>query len=94
MFGSEILDVAIGVALVFLMMSFLATAIREAIESVVKARAVYLERGIRQLLDDIEGTTSIRSSSRSMPVTTTRRTSGSWVARCRRMCRRGTSPMR
>ena len=56
MFGSEILDVAIGVALVFLMMSFLATAIREAIESVVKARAVYLERGIRQLLDDIEGT--------------------------------------
>jgi len=55
MFGSEILDVAIGVALVFLMMSFLATAIREAIESVVKARAVYLERGIRQLLDDLEG---------------------------------------
>ncbi|MEO5815958.1 MAG: hypothetical protein ABIT20_11830 [Gemmatimonadaceae bacterium] len=55
MFGSEILDVAIGVALVFLMMSFLATAIREAIESVVKARAVYLERGIRQLLDDIDG---------------------------------------
>jgi hypothetical protein len=55
MFGSEILDVAIGVALVFLMMSFLATAIREAIESVVKARAVYLERGIRQLLDDVEG---------------------------------------
>ena len=32
MFGSEILDVAIGVALVFLMMSFLATAIREALE--------------------------------------------------------------
>jgi hypothetical protein len=55
MFGSEILDVAIGVGLVFLMMSFLATAIREAIESVVKARAVYLERGIRQLLDDIDG---------------------------------------
>lgn len=55
MFGSEILDVAIGVALVFLMMSFLATAIREAIESVVKARAVYLERGIRQLLDDVDG---------------------------------------
>ncbi|MEP6729770.1 MAG: hypothetical protein ABJE10_03985 [bacterium] len=56
MFGSEILDVAIGVALVFLMMSFLATAIREAIESVVKARAVHLERGIKQLLDDPDGT--------------------------------------
>jgi hypothetical protein len=56
MFGSEILDVAIGVALVFLMMSFLATAIREAIEAVVKARAVFLERGIRQLLDDPDGT--------------------------------------
>jgi hypothetical protein len=56
MFGSEILDVAIGVALVFLMMSFLATAIREALEGIVKARAVYLERGIRQLLDDAEGT--------------------------------------
>lgn len=56
MFGSEILDVAIGVALVFLMMSFLATAIREAFESVIKARAVHLERGIRELLADPGGT--------------------------------------
>ena len=55
MLGSEILDVAIGLVLVFLLMSLMATAIREAIESFMKSRAVYLERGIREMLADAKG---------------------------------------
>ena len=55
MFGSEILDVAIGLALVFMLASFLASALREAIESVMKSRAVYLENGVRELLGDRDG---------------------------------------
>lgn len=50
MFGSTVLDVGIGVILVFLLISFIATALREAIESWRKARAAYLEKGILELL--------------------------------------------
>src|SRR5512141_56871 len=56
MFGSEVLDVAIGLALVFLVLSFMASAIREAIEALMKSRAAYLERAIRELVDDPDGT--------------------------------------
>lgn len=52
MFGSEVLDVAIGLVLVFLLLSLFATAVREGLESVFKTRAVFLEAGIRELLDD------------------------------------------
>ena len=55
MFGSEILDVALGLILVYLLLSLFATAVREAVESKVKARAVFLEMGIRELLDDPAG---------------------------------------
>lgn len=51
MFGSEILDVLIGLALVFLLLSLVASALREALEAVFRTRGVYLERGIRELLD-------------------------------------------
>lgn len=56
MFGSDILDVAIGLALIFLMLSLIASGVREAVEAIVKSRAVELERGIRALLDDPAGT--------------------------------------
>ena len=56
MFGSEILDVALGLIVVYLLLSFFATALREAVERGVRARAVHLERGIRELLDDPDGT--------------------------------------
>lgn len=52
MFGSEVLDVAIGLVLVFLLLSLFAAAVREGLESVFKTRAVFLEAGIRELLDD------------------------------------------
>jgi hypothetical protein len=55
-FGSTILEVAIGLALMFLMLSLVASAVREGIEGVIKARAVNLERGIRTVLDDPTGT--------------------------------------
>jgi hypothetical protein len=55
MWGSEILDVAIGLVLVYLLLSFIASAIREAIESVLRSRAAHLEKGIRELLHDPDG---------------------------------------
>src|SRR6185437_8013769 len=55
MFGSEILEIAIGVVFVFLCASLLATTLREMIESVLKTRAIQLERGLRLLLDDNGG---------------------------------------
>lgn len=55
MFGSEVLDVAIGLIVVYLLLSLFATAVREALESVFKTRAVFLETGIRELLDDRSG---------------------------------------
>jgi hypothetical protein len=44
MFGSDVLDVGIGMALLFLMMSLIATAVREAIESYMKSRSTDLEK--------------------------------------------------
>src|SRR5262245_53122408 len=55
MFGLEILEVAIGVVFVFLLMSVVASAVREGIEAMLKTRAAYLERGIRELLHDVGG---------------------------------------
>ncbi len=52
MFGSEILDVAIGLILVFLLLSLVCSSVREAIETVLKDRAGDLERGIREMFGD------------------------------------------
>lgn len=55
MFGSTILDVAIGVIFVFILVSVICSAIREGIESLLKTRAAHLEHGIRELLNDRAG---------------------------------------
>ena len=55
MFGSGILEVAIGVIFVFLLVSIICSAIREGIEAWLKTRAAYLEHGIRELLHDLGG---------------------------------------
>lgn len=52
MFGSEILDVAIGLILVFLLLSLICSSAREAIETMLKSRAAGLERGISEMLGD------------------------------------------
>jgi hypothetical protein len=56
MFGSEILEVAVGVIFIFLVVGLVCSAIREGIEAWVKSRSAYLEHGIRELLYDREGT--------------------------------------
>ena len=52
MFGSPILDVAIGMVFVYLLLSLLCSAANEAIEARLKNRAKSLELGIRNLLGD------------------------------------------
>ncbi|HEX8830933.1 MAG TPA: hypothetical protein VF705_07205, partial [Longimicrobium sp.] len=56
MFGSTILDVAVGVIFVFILVSIICSAVREGIESMLKTRAAHLEHGIRELLHDRAGT--------------------------------------
>jgi hypothetical protein len=55
MFGSDVLDVGIGMSLLFLLMSLIATAVREAIEGLMKTRAKDLEKGLREMLNDADG---------------------------------------
>lgn len=55
MFGSEMLEVAIGVIFVFILVSIICAAIREGIEAWLKTRAAYLEFAIRELLHDRMG---------------------------------------
>jgi hypothetical protein len=55
MFDSGVLDVAIGLIVLFILVSTVCTAIREGIESVLKTRAAYLEYAIRELLNDRKG---------------------------------------
>ncbi|MFH6782973.1 MULTISPECIES: hypothetical protein [Methylobacterium] len=54
MFGSDVLEVAIGLVLLFLFVSLLCTALREMIETLMKSRASDLERGIAELLSEDE----------------------------------------
>lgn len=56
MFGSKILDVAIGLIFVYIIVSIICTAVREGLEAFLKTRAAYLEHGIRLLLQDHDGT--------------------------------------
>ncbi len=50
MFGSAILDTAVGLVLVFLIFSLVASSLREVVELVLKRRAKELEAGMRELL--------------------------------------------
>src|ERR1017187_7249588 len=52
MFGSEVLDVAIGLVFIYLVLSLICSAACELIESFWKRRARYLRRGLQELFDD------------------------------------------
>ena len=54
MFGSEILDVAIGLVMLFLLVSLICSSIKEAFETVLNHRAKDLERGLREMLGDLK----------------------------------------
>lgn len=55
MFGSGMLDVAIGIVFVYVLVSTICSVVREGIEAWFKTRAAYLEYGIRELLHDKSG---------------------------------------
>lgn len=55
MFGSWILDVAIGLIVVFILFSTICATVREGLDAWLKTRAAFLERGIRELLNDRDG---------------------------------------
>lgn len=50
MLGSDVLEIAVGLVLIYLLMSLILTAVQESIENLLKTRAVNLERSIRELL--------------------------------------------
>ncbi len=56
MFGSDVLEVAIGLIFVYLLLSVICSAVNETIEAWLKKRGADLERGIRELLHEPEGT--------------------------------------
>jgi hypothetical protein len=56
MFGSEMLDIAIGMIFVYLLLSLICSSVNELIERQLKNRAKDLEAGLRELLDDKTGT--------------------------------------
>lgn len=51
MFGSNLLDVAIGTIFTFLLLSLICSAANEILEGFLKNRATDLERGLRELLE-------------------------------------------
>ncbi|HEY4131887.1 MAG TPA: hypothetical protein VGM50_14805 [Gemmatimonadaceae bacterium] len=50
MFGSNIIDVLIGLIVVYLLMSLVATGVREALAGIFKTRAKFLALGMKELL--------------------------------------------
>jgi hypothetical protein len=55
MFGSTILEVAIGMIFIYLLLSLMCSAINEIIEAFLKNRATHLESGIRELFNQNGG---------------------------------------
>jgi hypothetical protein len=51
MFGSTVLDIGIGLVLTYLFLSLVVTAANELLATFTRARAIDLERGVRNLLD-------------------------------------------
>jgi hypothetical protein len=60
MFGSEVLDVGVGLVFVFLLLSLACSAANELLEAAVKYRARALELGLRELLDDPQAAGLVR----------------------------------
>jgi hypothetical protein len=58
MLNSETLEVAIGMAGLFLMMALVGAALQEGLAALMKWRAMDLERALRNLLDDPPGRTT------------------------------------
>jgi hypothetical protein len=59
MFGSEMIDVAVGMIFAYLLLSLICSAVSELLERWMKNRAGDLEKGLRELLNDPDGTTLV-----------------------------------
>jgi len=57
MFGSDVLDIVVGMVFVYLLLSLICSALKEFVETMVKHRSKDLEEGIRQLIGDPQNTT-------------------------------------
>jgi hypothetical protein len=55
MFGSSTLEIAIGLIFIYLLLSLICTAANELVAAVMKMRSKNLEKGIRNLLNDLPG---------------------------------------
>jgi hypothetical protein len=55
MFGSAMLETALGLILVYMLLSIIVSAAKELVESILKKRAADLTTGVRVLLDDPQG---------------------------------------
>ena len=55
MFGSPVLEVAVGLAFIYLLLSVMCSAVQEWLGSLLERRPRALEQGIRALLDDPTG---------------------------------------
>jgi len=62
MFGSAILETAIGLILIYLLLSLICSSAREGLEAIMKSRATTLERGIAELLRTSAGGASTKSN--------------------------------
>lgn len=60
MFGSQILDVLIGLVFVYLLLSLIITAINEVIAQAFNLRGGHLEKAIRQIVESDSGQGSIK----------------------------------
>jgi hypothetical protein len=60
MFASTVLDVVVGLTFLYLLLSLIVSAINEFIEARLKMRSVELYDGLRELLNDAEGTTIVK----------------------------------
>jgi hypothetical protein len=60
MFGSVILEVAIGLVFIYLLLSLVCSAAKEVLEALMKKRAIDLERGLREMLGDPKGTELVK----------------------------------
>ena len=56
MFGSDLIEVVIGIVFIYILVSIICSAVREGVETWLKTRSAYLEHGIRELLHDSDGT--------------------------------------
>lgn len=62
MFGLEILDVVIGLVLVYLLLSLFATALNEYVAAVLNLRGRELAYGLGRLLDDVDEKGAVREA--------------------------------